>query len=235
MLFVTDASLAAWRRGDRRQALVVGGSIVFFAVGGTLESVLVLGGIVHAPLTASLLYLGLVAAMGYQLSDDVLRAARLSDDLREREQQMALAADAADLGLWIWTTPQDTVWATEKLSPMLGFAPGEPVSMVSFLEHVHPEDREPTRHALRRALDEKSDYSAEYRVVLPDGSQRWIAAQRASAEAGGGRRRCACWACAWTSPPASRTKSRCCGCGPSWPMSVACPPWPSWPRAWPTS
>ena len=79
----------AWRRGDRRQALVVGGSIVFFALGGTLEAVLVLGGIIHAPLTASLFYLGLIAAMGYQLSDDVLRAARLSDELREREQQMA--------------------------------------------------------------------------------------------------------------------------------------------------
>ena len=176
LLFVTDASLAAWRRGDRRQALLVGGSIAFFALGGTLESVLVLGGIVHVPLTASLLYLGLVAAMGYQLSDDVLRAGRLSDDLREREQQMALVADAADLGLWVWTTPQDTVWATEKLNPMLGFEPGEPISIVSFLEHVYPEDREPTRRALQRALDERADYWAEYRVVLPDGSQRWIAA-----------------------------------------------------------
>ncbi len=93
VLFVTDASVAAWRRGDRRQALVVGGSIAFFALGGTLEAVLVLGGIVHAPLTASLFYLGLIAAMGYQLSDDVLRAARLSDELREREQQMTLAEE----------------------------------------------------------------------------------------------------------------------------------------------
>ena len=176
LLFVTDASLAAWRRGDRRQALLVGGSMAFFALGGTLESVLVLGGIVHVPLTASLLYLGLVAAMGYQLSDDVLRAGRLSDDLREREQQMALVADAADLGLWVWTIPQDTVWATEKLNPMLGFEPGEPISIVSFLEHVYPEDREPTRRALQRALDEKVDYWAEYRVALPDGRQRWIAA-----------------------------------------------------------
>ena len=176
LLFVTDASLEAWRRGDRRQALLVGGSIAFFALGGALVSVLVLGGIVHAPLTASLLYLGLVAAMGYQVSDDVLRAARLSDDLTDRDQQIALVADAADLGLWIWSTPQDTVWATEKLNPMLGFAHGEAISVVSFLEHVHPEDREPTRRALRRALDDRSDYSAEYRVVMPDGSQRWIAA-----------------------------------------------------------
>ena len=175
-IFAVDASLAAWRRGDRRRALAVGGSIAFFAVGIPTQAVLVVLGVVHAPLTATLAYMGLVAVMGYQLSDDVLRAARVSDELREREQQIALVAHAADLGLWIWTTPQDTVWATDRLNPMLGFAPGEPISMESFLTHVHPEDREPTREALQRALDDESDYSAEYRVVLPDGSQRWIAA-----------------------------------------------------------
>jgi two-component system sensor kinase FixL len=174
---VVDASLAAWRRGDRRQALVVGGSLVFFATGGALESVLVLWGIVQAPLTATLLYLGLLAAMGYELSNDVLRAARLSDDLRERDQQMTLAADAADLGLWVWATPQNTVWATEKLHPMLGFPHGESISLDSFLTSVHPEDREPTRRALQVALDEGSEYSTEYRVLLPDGRQRWIAAR----------------------------------------------------------
>jgi two-component system sensor kinase FixL len=175
-VFVADASIGAWRRGDRRQALMVGGSIAFFAVGATLEAVLVLGGLVQEPLTATLLYAGVLAAMAYQLSDDVLRAARATDDLRQREQQIALVADAADLGLWIWTTPPDTVWATERLNPMLGFAPGELISVVSFLEHVHPEDRGLTRQALQRALDDASDYSAEYRVVLPDGRQRWIAA-----------------------------------------------------------
>ena len=176
VVFVADASLAAWQRGDRRQALVVGGSLVFFAVGGAIESVLVLWEIVRAPLTATLLYQGLIAAMGYQLSDDVLRAARLSDALREREQQMALAADAAELGLWIWTTPQDTVWATERLNLMLGLEPGDRVSLDAFLARLHPEDRESTRRALQRALDEQSDFSAEYRVVLPGGRHRWIAA-----------------------------------------------------------
>jgi two-component system sensor kinase FixL len=177
VVFLLDASLAVWRRGDRRQALVVGGGIVFFAAAGMIESVLVFREIVQAPFRVTPFYLGLVLAMGYQLSDDVLRAARLTDDLRERDQQMTLAADAAELGLWVWTTPQDTVWGTEKLNPMLGFAPGEPISGESFLTRVHPEDREPTRQALRRALDEKSEYSTEYRVLLPDGRQRWIAAR----------------------------------------------------------
>jgi PAS domain S-box-containing protein len=176
-IFAGDASVVAWRRGERRQALAVGGSIAFFAVGVPLDAVLVVEGIVRAPFTATAFFLALVAVMGYQLSDDVLRAARVSDDLREREQQIALVADAADLGLWVWTTPQDTVWATDRLNPMLGFAPGEPISMESFLTHVHPEDREPTREALQRALDDESDYSTEYRVVWSDGRQRWIAAK----------------------------------------------------------
>jgi len=175
LAFIADTSLSAWRRGDRRQALIVGGGMILVATAGMIESVLVFREIVHRPFTAAPFYLALVAAMAYQLSEDVLRASRLSDDLREREQQVALAADAADVGLWVWTTPQDTVWGTEKLNPMLGFAPGEPISGEAFLTRVHPEDRAPTRQALRRALDEKSDYSTEYRVVLPDGRQRWIA------------------------------------------------------------
>ena len=34
LVFVADASITAWRRGDRRKALTAGGSIVFFLVSG---------------------------------------------------------------------------------------------------------------------------------------------------------------------------------------------------------
>jgi len=36
-----DASLSAWRRGDRRKALMVGGSVVFFVLAGLLQSLLI--------------------------------------------------------------------------------------------------------------------------------------------------------------------------------------------------
>ena len=38
LIFVADAAITVWRRGDRRQALVVGGSIVFFVLAGTVQS-----------------------------------------------------------------------------------------------------------------------------------------------------------------------------------------------------
>ena len=36
LVFVADASVTAWRRGDRRKALMVGGSVVFFLLAGLL-------------------------------------------------------------------------------------------------------------------------------------------------------------------------------------------------------
>ena len=92
VIFVADASVAVWRRGGRRQALTVGGSIMFFAAVGTAQAVLVLWGIVLMPITASLPFLGVVAAMGYELSQDVLRAAQFGRELQESERRLALTA-----------------------------------------------------------------------------------------------------------------------------------------------
>src|SRR5206468_5824995 len=108
VIFVTDATITAWRRGDRRQALVVGGSIVLFVVGASAEAVLITWGIVSMPLTASLFYQGIVAAMAYELSYDVLRAARITRrlqasevSLRESEERFRIVADSAPVLIWM--------------------------------------------------------------------------------------------------------------------------------------
>jgi Protein of unknown function (DUF1214) len=63
--------------------------------------------------------LRIVAAMGYELSQDVLRAARLSDDLRESQQRMALATGAANLGIRVRDFVRNEVWATDKWRELL--------------------------------------------------------------------------------------------------------------------
>ena len=56
IVFVTDAMITVWRRGDRRQALVVGGSTLFFVVLGTAEGVTIGWGLISMPVTISLFY-----------------------------------------------------------------------------------------------------------------------------------------------------------------------------------
>ena len=82
LVFVADASRTAWRRGDRRKALVVGGSVEFFLVMGLATSALLLWGPLEVPLALSLCYQGLVAVMGYELTRDLLRASQLVRELR---------------------------------------------------------------------------------------------------------------------------------------------------------
>jgi two-component system, LuxR family, sensor kinase FixL len=108
VIFVTDAAITVWRRGDRRRALMVGGSILLFVIGGTLEGVVVTWGIISMPITVSLFYQGIVAAMAYELSYDVVHAAALTRQLqaseaglRESEERFRIVADAAPVLIWM--------------------------------------------------------------------------------------------------------------------------------------
>ena len=58
LVFVADASVTAWRRGDRRKALMVGGSVVFFLLLGNVETALIYWQNLPIPIILSPLYLG---------------------------------------------------------------------------------------------------------------------------------------------------------------------------------
>ena len=177
VIFAADAAFTVWRRGDRRQALVVGGGIVFCVLMGTGQAILVFWGIISAPITASLFYMGIVAAMGFELSHDVLRAAELSEELRESERRMDLAASAAELGLWVWDMERDEIGTTDKGHELFGLAKTEPLNFSRIIQRLHPDDREPTRVAVATAIGNGGNYHNEYRLLSGAVSVRWIAAQ----------------------------------------------------------
>jgi signal transduction histidine kinase len=91
VLFVVDAAITVWRRGDRRMAVMVGGSIVFFLLAGTLQTALIVWGHLQWPPTSSLFYLGIIVAMGYEFGSEALRATQLARDLGSSEQLLAKA------------------------------------------------------------------------------------------------------------------------------------------------
>jgi len=176
-IFVADAAVTVWQRGDRRLALSLGGSIVFFVLAGTAQVILTFWGIIHAPITASLFFMAIVAAMGYELSEDVFRAARLSDDLRDSEERMSLAAEAANLGMWVWDVMKNEVWMTDKGRALFGFAQNARLDAAALISRVHPDDRAARAGAIKHAIETQGEYAMEYRVLLPDGTLRWIGAR----------------------------------------------------------
>jgi len=185
LAFVIDASLTLWRRGSaeaRQRAVVVGGSITLFIVLAAGLSSLIHAKVIHAPYLISFPFLGVIVAMGFELSYDIIRAAqtarqlRISEAaLREGEERMSLAAEAGNLGLWVRDIGRDQVWMTEKGRALFGFAKSEALDFNRFLKAVHIEDRERVENAVNHSLAGGGDYESEYRVVRPDGKVRWVA------------------------------------------------------------
>jgi PAS domain S-box-containing protein len=177
VVFVVDATLTIWRRGDERRARLLGSTMVFFTVASTGQIVLALWGITPMPFTMSLFFMPIVVAMGLELSGEVLRAAQLSDDLRESEERMTLASEAAGFGVWMWSIARNQIWGSARWLRLFGFAPDAAATFEDVIQRIHPDDREGVECAVRRAVADRSDYAAEYRVVLPDNAQRWVAAR----------------------------------------------------------
>ena len=131
-------------------------------------------------------HLGLVAVMGYELSRDLLRASQLVHELeaseaglRESEARMSLAVDVADFGIWIRDLARNDIWASEKWRELFGFAPSEHLAFDAILTRLHPDDRESLAQAHSMAIDgaNAGTYQAEYRLLLPDGTTRWISSR----------------------------------------------------------
>jgi len=94
--------------------------------------------------------------------------------LRESEEQLNLAAAAAEAGVWVIYTDTGRLWATDITREILQFPPDEELSFERFLDTVHPEDRENARATLARCLETRDLVRLEYRIVLPDGRLRWV-------------------------------------------------------------
>jgi PAS domain S-box-containing protein len=108
------------------------------------------------------------------LSAGMAERGRAEEALRESEARINLAANAANLGLWLWNIPGDELWVTEKWRKLFGFADSEPVTFGRLLEVVHPGDRERMKQLVQHMIEHGGEYESEYRITRPDGSKCWI-------------------------------------------------------------
>jgi PAS domain S-box-containing protein len=189
-VYVADASLRLWRTGSResrRRAVIVGGTLAFFILFSSAQAGLVAAGVLRMPIVVSFPFVAVLLAMSYELSRDALRAAQLGRELRESEQQMAMATEAANLGVWVRDLVRNTIWASDQWRALFGFSPAERLDLEMLLQRIHPDDRDAIRLAMARANDGDGQYEVEFRVVLPDGRMRWVVSRGQVEFNGGGK------------------------------------------------
>jgi PAS domain-containing protein len=83
-----------------------------------------------------------------------LRRRRLAErSLRDSEERMSLAAEAANLGMWVWDVVRDKIWMTDKGRALFGFAPDTRLDDAALIFRVHPENRAARAAAIKRGRD----------------------------------------------------------------------------------
>lgn len=95
--------------------------------------------------------------------------------LQDRDQRLRLATDAAKIGIWDWDVQHDHVSWTPEVYALHGMVEGEfGGTAADFAGRVHPADREWLWPQIQRAIGEESGFTAEFRVMLPSGGDRWL-------------------------------------------------------------
>ena len=178
LVFSVDAAITVWRRGDRRRSLLVGGSMIFGAI-LAWHVPLVIWGVIDVPFFLGFTYTAIVLAMGYELSNDMARAAGLSRELEISEKRLTMAADSANLGMWEWDLEKDEIWVTPTRRAQLGFPASGRITFEDLISRWHPDDREKVQQAVNEAIKNGKDYQAEFRLNRADGSVSWVGARGA--------------------------------------------------------
>ncbi|WCT73072.1 ATP-binding protein [Sphingomonas naphthae] len=98
--------------------------------------------------------------------------------LQRRRDTLAVASRS--VGMWDWHVGEDLVVADPRFAALYGVdaeraARGAPIE--AFFRHVHPEDRSDLMARVDKAVETLEPFFAEYRLVQPDGSFRWVAAE----------------------------------------------------------
>jgi len=107
---------------------------------------------------------------------DITERKQAVEALRRSESYLAEAQKLAHTGSWAWqVTGREALHLSEEWYRIYGFDPEEGLSAwEKRLQRTNPEDRAKWQAAVDRAIREKSDYEVEVRIVLPDGTVKYI-------------------------------------------------------------
>jgi PAS domain S-box-containing protein len=95
--------------------------------------------------------------------------------LRQSEERLRLAQDAAMAGSWEWNLrTNENVWSDE-LWKLYGLAPNsQPASYDCWRECIHPQDRDQVERSVQEAARTGGDINIEWRVPDPVAGERWL-------------------------------------------------------------
>ena len=172
LVILLDSTLRMARRGQGRQTRLLGGSLVIYAL-GLLTIIPSDLGWFHLPPPHTFAFLLIVAAMSWDLSEDLIRASQLSREVRAGERRWRqLIGDVHLLAARI-----DQNGCVEEINPYFETVLGHGIEDVRGREYwtlIDPKQSEERRQAFAEAMAGNPTSEIEVRAMAKDGSMKQI-------------------------------------------------------------
>jgi PAS domain S-box-containing protein len=109
-----------------------------------------------------------------QSINDISERNHLQREIAATAARLERAQEIAHIGSWeMDIATREMVWSAET-HRIGGFDLGTPATYRIFLSRVHPDDRAQTDLAFHRAVEQLVDFEVEHRLLLPDGTVKWL-------------------------------------------------------------
>ena len=111
----------------------------------------------------------------FEFAIDISNLKNNQKSLRENEKRLKLSQKAADIGTWDWNLKTNEIFWSDEIKNIYGLKDKIIDDKYKlFLQCVHPQDRHYVLDAIQSAVKNDEEYDIEHRIVLSDGSIRWI-------------------------------------------------------------
>lgn len=169
---------AALRFGQRGAA-TASFAVSIFATSGALNSTGSLSGSAQLEgLYVTQVFQGSVAITSLILGAVVTELRKANESLLESESRLKLASEFGKIGMWEWNMVTDHLIWNPQHERQMGYKPGQNYHHLDdFAQRVHPDDRNLVEKKRQKAIETKSTFEMEYRILLPDQTVRWISAK----------------------------------------------------------
>jgi PAS domain S-box-containing protein len=109
-----------------------------------------------------------------RVAERTRRLTALNEELRRSKEYLAEAQRLSHTGSLAFNAREPVYWSEENFR-IWGFNPrhGLP-DREALLQRIHPEDRDRLVEYVKKAVSEQKDYAVEFRIVLPDGTVKYI-------------------------------------------------------------
>ncbi|WP_263367517.1 sigma 54-interacting transcriptional regulator [Edaphobacter bradus] len=105
---------------------------------------------------------------------DITERKQAEEELRRSESYLAEAQRLCHTGSFGWDVSSGEIYWSQETFRIFGYDPASGITIEKIVQRTHPEDRGAVQQLIERVSREREEFEFEHRLLLPDGSVRYL-------------------------------------------------------------